>query len=184
MPPPLAPAPLTGAPSQAAHPSPHLPYQYGLPPRLYYPPQQPPYQPTQPTPGQPAAAMPRPAPPPPQPTMPPPHANAPPNPPPYYQPLPVLPPPQPPYQQYQDGFQGGYPYHYAPPNAPHANQQMHQLLLAQQQLMQTMASFATKPSSTANPSFPSWDGDDSTKRIWLEKVDCFQESPFFSGVTD
>ena len=51
--------------------------------------------------------------------------------------------------------------------------------------MQTMAaSFSTKTSSTTCPSFPSWDGEEYTKRIWLEKVDCFRESPFFSGVTD
>ena len=34
------------------------------------------------------------------------------------------------------------------------------------------------------PSFPDWDGQDSTKRIWLEKIECFKEAPYFSKVLE
>ena len=52
--------------------------------------------------------------------------------------------------------------------------------------MQTMTGLSSKsPASNIKPpSFPDWDGEDATKRIWLEKIECFKEAPFFAKVVD
>ena len=52
--------------------------------------------------------------------------------------------------------------------------------------MQTMTGLSGQGTTTNKkaPSFPDWDGEDATKRIWLEKIECFKEAPFFAKVVD
>ena len=58
------------------------------------------------------------------------------------------------------------------------------LLQAQTTMMTSMSTSSSKVPDSHRPAFPDWDGLDSSKRLWLEKIECFKEAPFFSAVTD